>query len=66
MSDPETADVEVLIMKESDKAFLLQSIEEPEKESWFPKSEVVFNYRNIKTGKATANIPIWLLAAKGW
>ena len=67
MSEPETDIVKVTIVKESDKAFLMtddNSTDNPE--AWFPKSEVTFKRRNVITGKAVAEIPLWLLSAKGW
>ncbi len=63
MSDPETETVNVTIIGETEKAYRLS---DGELERWFPKSEVTFQQRNIKTGKATAEIPLWLLEAKGW
>jgi len=63
MSDPETETVNVTIIGETEKAYRLS---DGELEGWFPKSEVTFQRRNIKTGKATAEIPLWLLEAKGW
>ena len=33
---------------------------------WFPKSQVSFKRRNVKTGMATAEIPLWLLTNHGW
>ena len=65
MSDPETDIVECHVVRETDKAYLLRD-GETKKESWFPKSEVVFEERNIKTGHAHADIPIWILENKGW
>lgn len=34
--------------------------------AWFPKSEVSFKRRNVITGKAVAEIPMWLLKDRGW
>lgn len=32
----------------------------------FPKSQVSFKRRNVKTGAALAEIPVWLLKDRGW
>lgn len=66
MGYTETADVACTVIRETEKAFLLRDKDQPEREDWFPKSEIHFERRNVKTGDATANIPLWLLKAKGW
>lgn len=58
--------VNCLVLRETHAAFLLRDRNEPDREAFFPKSEVSFSRRNIKTGEATAEIPLWLLTAKGW
>lgn len=59
--------VECYVIAETDKAFLLQDKTDPDdRKSYFPKSQVSFSRRNIKTGDAIAEIPIWLLNKKGW
>lgn len=62
----ETDKIQCTVVRETEKAFLLRDGSNPERESWFPKSEVFFHMRNVKTGKATADVPLWLLKAKGW
>jgi hypothetical protein len=58
--------VRCTVMRESDAAFLLRDADDETREAWFPKSQVSFKMRNMKTGKATAEIPLWLLEKKGW
>ena len=62
----ETEIVRCAILRETEKAYLLADRDNPDREAYFPKSEVTFQMRNVKTGKATSEIPIWLLEAKGW
>ena len=64
MSDIEPCPVEIL--KETDKAIYLRDKNEVGEPAWFPKSQVSFERRNIKTGDAIAEIPDWLLKTKGW
>lgn len=64
MSEPNTTEISVIIKRETEKAYLLQEKGETHDESWFPKSEVHFSYRN--GDEATAVIPDWLLEQKGW
>lgn len=59
----ETDIIKVTVVKETPKAFLLS---EGEKEAWFPKSQVSFQRRNIKTGEAVAEIPLWLIEKNNW
>lgn len=62
-------EIEVLtctVLRESDAAYMLRDGDNPEREAWFPKSQVSFRMRNTETGKATAEIPLWLLEKKGW
>jgi hypothetical protein len=58
--------VRCLVIRETAAAYLLQDREETTREAFFPKSQVSFQRRNIKTGEATAEIPLWLLTEKGW
>lgn len=64
MREPETDTVHVTILDETEKAFRFRN--DNGDESWFPKSEVTFNSRNVKTYKAVAVIPIWLLEKNCW
>lgn len=57
--------VECSVIKETEKAYHLREDGE-QREAWFPKSQVSFARRNIKTGVAVAEIPLWLLREKGW
>lgn len=72
MSDPDTEEVEVFIEKESEKAYLFVKKQKQDNDNyqpkigWFPKSQVSFSRRNVKTNEATAVIPVWLLDEKGW
>jgi len=61
----DTEEVRVIIIKETEKAFQFKK-KDSELIEWFPKSQVSFARRNVKTGEATAEIPEWLLEAKGW
>ena len=54
------------VIGETEKAYLLRDADNPDREAYFPKSHVSFLKRNIKTGEATAEIPLWLLNSKGW
>lgn len=65
MSD-EIEKVECAVVGETDKAFQLRESNGEERTEWFPKSHVSFARRNIKTGAAVAEIPMWLLEKKGW
>ena len=58
--------VNCFVIKETEKAYLLQDADNTDREAYFPKSQTSFKMRNMKTGKATAEIPLWLLEAKGW
>jgi hypothetical protein len=53
-------------ISETEAAFLLEQADRPGRQAWFPKSQVSFQRRNIKTGDAMAEIPAWLLREKGW
>jgi RNase P/RNase MRP subunit p29 len=61
----ETDNVACIVVNETDKAFRLRDKSE-DREAWFPKSEIHFERRNVKTGDAVAVIPLWLLTSKGW
>lgn len=58
--------VRCVVVRETEKAWLLRDADDPERESWFPKSQVSFRMRNVRTGAATAEIPLWLLEKNGW
>lgn len=66
MSDAAVEVVRCAVVRETEKAYLLRDSDAPERESWFPKSQVSFRQRNVKTGVATAEIPLWLLERNGW
>ena len=66
MSDPEIEIVRCFVVSETEKAYRLRDADNLDNEDYFPKSQVSFQMRNVKTGKATAEIPLWLLEAKGW
>ena len=53
------------VIRETAAAYLLRDAEE-KREAYFPKSQVSFTRRNVITGEATAEIPLWLLSSKGW
>ena len=61
----DTEPTPVIIIKETDKAYQFKK-KGTELTEWFPKSQISFARRNVKTGEATAEIPDWLLEAKGW
>jgi hypothetical protein len=65
MSD-ELEKVECLVIDETEKAYQLQEATGEKRTEWFPKSHVSFSRRNVKTQEAVAEIPLWLLKAKGW
>jgi hypothetical protein len=58
--------VRCLVIRETSAAFLLEDRDEPGRQAWFPKSQISFQRRNIKSGDALAEIPEWLLEEKGW
>lgn len=69
--EPETEPVPVIVVRETAMAYLLRDRSQDEdgdedSEEWFPKSQIHFEQRNVKTGKAIAIIPLWLLRDKGW
>lgn len=64
--DPETETVACVVLKETEKAYYLEDGDNPDRAAWFPKSQVSFRSRNVKTGVAVAEIPLWLLENKGW
>jgi hypothetical protein len=61
----ETDEVPVRVRSETGKAFELED-KESGGVAWFPKSQIHFERRNVKTGDAVAVIPLWLLKGKGW
>ena len=65
MSD-ELEKVSVLVTGETELAYHFKERDGEEREAWFPKSHVSFAQRNVKTFKAVAEIPMWLLKKKGW
>jgi hypothetical protein len=64
--DIEIEKVACKVIGETELAYQLQEKHPDPREAWFPKSEVSFARRNIKTGDAVAEIPLWLLEAEGW
>jgi hypothetical protein len=62
--------VECIVIRETYLAYFLRERNEhgrdPGRAAYFPKSQVSFKRRNIKTGAATAEIPLWILTEKGW
>jgi len=64
MSDLEV--VNCSVVKETPDAYQLRDSQDESRVEWFPKSQVSFRRRNVKTGAATAEIPLWLLTKKGW
>ena len=66
MSASELETVLCIVVRESDAAYLLQDRAGHGNQEWFPKSQVSFQRRNIKTGEAVAEIPLWLLTKTGW
>lgn len=64
--NPDLEIVKCTVLRETDKAYLLRDRDNPEREAYFPKSQVSFQMRNVHTGVATAEIPLWLLNSKGW
>ena len=63
MINDDESTVSVTILDETEKAYLFLH---GTQQAWFPKSEVYFESRNLKTCKAIAIIPDWLLQKKGW
>jgi hypothetical protein len=64
--EPKTEIIHVTILRETRAAWLMRDCDNPEREAYFPQSEISFKRRNIKTGDAMAEIPLWLLEQKGW
>jgi hypothetical protein len=62
----ETESVKCRVVSETPLAFQLERETEPGLAQWFPKSQIHFARRNVKTGDAEAVIPLWLLTEKGW
>ena len=65
---PELHNVEVQVIEEREKSWKLES-KETGKQDFFPKGGehgITFCRRNTKTGQAVAEIPVWMLDAKGW
>lgn len=58
--------VRCTVLRETERGLLLQDAAAPNREDWFPKSQVSFRRRNTRTGEALAEIPLWLLDEKGW
>lgn len=66
MSEVEVEKVECKVIGETAKAYQLQDGNDDSRKTWFPKSQVSFARRNVKTGDAVAEIPAWLLKKEGW
>lgn len=66
MSEPELETIACIVVDERERAFLLRDGLDLDREDWFPKSQISFSRRNMKTGHAVAEIPLWLLNEKGW
>lgn len=62
----EIEEIACTVRGETGKAWFLKQKNKPFKEGYFPKSQVSFARRNIRSGDAVAEIPTWLLNAKGW
>jgi len=61
----DTSHVPVKIIRETEKAYLLENVETKES-AFFPKSQIHFDRMNHKTMEGVCVIPDWLLDAKGW
>lgn len=61
--EPETDELKVTVEGETNTSYHLKC---GEKSAYFPKSQVSFKRRNVKSGEAVAEIPIWLLKDRGW
>lgn len=66
--EPETETINVTIINETPKAYLLRNVDSDplgDNDAWFPKSQIHFSHR--KGEDAMAVIPTWLLEQKkGW
>jgi hypothetical protein len=62
----ETDRVSCRVISESASAVKLEDGNDTSRVAWFPKSQIHFRSRNINTGIAVAEIPLWLLKSKGW
>ncbi|MCI0557499.1 MAG: hypothetical protein MN733_03310 [Nitrososphaera sp.] len=57
-------DIEVLVMHETDKAWLLH---DGKKEAWFPKAQIELNHEGRKEDDyVIATMPEWLALEKGF
>lgn len=63
--EPELDEVQVFVTRDipGEKCYTLTG---RHGDAMFPKSEVSFKRRNVKTGAALAEIPVWLLKDRGW
>jgi len=61
----ETEDVTVRVIRETTASVLLARKSDGV-QAFFPTSQVVFLRRNVRTGEATAQIPVWLLENRNW
>ena len=64
MASTELEPVAVTVVEDREASYLFQH--EDGRQAYFPKSETTFKQRNVKTGKAVALVPIWLLEKRGW
>lgn len=61
MNDPESSEISIELIRESERAYLVRW---DGKMSWFPKSQVHFTYMNWDKKTGTMSVPDWLLEKK--
>lgn len=68
MSEEDCTDVEVEMVpsRETEASWFFVAKDDKTKAAHFPKSQVSFTRRSVKTLDAIANIPDWLLNQRGW
>lgn len=66
MSQDEIEDVDCTLVGETTQAWQLRDSIVESRVAWFPKSQVSFKRLNKVTKEAVAEVPLWLLNAKGW
>ena len=62
-NESDSEELAVMLLRETEKAYLLKHIH-TEKEAWFPKSQISFEYFNPEKLKGSVVIPTWLLEKK--